>query len=354
MTSVGGAMRTNVMEGSGFYNEHSRQQEEAASAGVAMLRDAAGDIPLLGNGPIVVADYGASQGKNSLRPLRAALDRIRGRPDGGQAAVSVVHTDLPDNDFSSLFETVAHDPESYAGPGVFTFAAGRSFYEELFADAAVSLGWSATAVVWLSQVPCPLPNHLFSFAATGERRQKWARAAAGDWETFLRLRGAELRSGAELVVTTLVSGPGYLDWMALIEAGAKDTLDAGTIDRAEHEAMVIPTYVREPDEFFGTVERAGLPLTLVDSTIELAPDPAFESFKVHQDAHRYSEEAVAAYRAWSEPALMSALDAGRTAHDRAAIANALYEHTRARLEASPTECAWHIGLARIRRNARGD
>jgi hypothetical protein len=51
---------------------------------------------------------------------------------------------------------------------------------------------------------------------------------------------------------------------------------------------------------------------------------------------------------------MGALDANRTADERAAVADDLYEHTRARLEASPTECAWHIGLARIRRDARGD
>jgi SAM dependent carboxyl methyltransferase len=351
---TGGATAQNVMEGSGFYNEHSAQQREAAAAGIAMLRASAGAIPLAGEGPIVVADYGASQGKNSLRPLRAALARIRGRDGAGQVDVTVVHTDLPENDFASLFETVARDPETYAGAGVFTYAAGRSFYEQLFPDDTVSLGWSATAVVWLRKTPCPLPDHLFSYAATGDRRRVWAKAAADDWDTFLRLRSAELRSGGEMVVTTLVAGPGYLDWMALIEAGARDTLDAGALDRSELEAMVIPTYVRTPDEFFGAVEGDALPLTLVDSTIEVARDPAFEAFRDHRDAGRYSHEAVAAYRAWSEPALMSALAAGRTAGERTAIADDLYEHTRARLEASPTECAWRIGLARIRRDARDD
>jgi hypothetical protein len=49
---------------------------------------------------------------------------------------------------------------------------------------------------------------------------------------------------------------------------------------------------------------------------------------------------------------MSALEADRTAHQRVAVADTLYEYTRARLEASPTECAWRIGLVRIRRNPR--
>src|SRR3712207_2671843 len=111
------------MERSGFYNEHSAQQREAATAGIAMLRAAAGEIPVAGEGPIVVADYGASQGKNSLHPLRAALGQIRGRDGAGQVDVTVVHTDLPENDFTSLFETVARDPDTYAGAGVFTYAA---------------------------------------------------------------------------------------------------------------------------------------------------------------------------------------------------------------------------------------
>jgi hypothetical protein len=68
-------------------------------------------------------------------------------------------------------------------------------------------------------------------------------------------------------------------------------------------------------------------------------------------ATRYSDEAVAANWAWSEPALMGALRADRTDDERAAIADALYEHTRARLEAAPTESAGTSDLARIRREA---
>ena len=163
------------MDGAGFYNEHSAQQQQAAAAGVSMLEQAASEVPLPRDGPVVVADFGASEGRNSLRPLGAALDRIRARPEGATPPVWVVHTDLPGNDYSSLFETVARDPHTYARPGVFTFAAGRSFYEPLLPAGSVALGWSATAVVWLSRTPCPLPDSLFSYASTGERRRVWGR-----------------------------------------------------------------------------------------------------------------------------------------------------------------------------------
>ena len=57
------AMGENVMQGSGLYNEHSVQQAEAAEAGVALLRAAAGEIPLPGDGSIVLADYGGLGGE---------------------------------------------------------------------------------------------------------------------------------------------------------------------------------------------------------------------------------------------------------------------------------------------------
>jgi hypothetical protein len=135
-----------------------------------------------------------------------------------------------------------------------------------------------------------------------------------------------------------------------VEAGARDALESGIIRTGELESMVIPTYVREPDEFFSAAGRAGLPLTLADSAVRVAPDPAFEALQDHQDPGRYSRDAIAACRAWSEPVLMAALDADRTAPQRTSIADALYKYTRARLEATPTECAWRVGLARIRRD----
>jgi hypothetical protein len=57
--------------------------------------------------PIAVADYGCSEGRNSLAPLRAASRVLRER-FGPDRAITVTHTDLPANDFSSLV-SVASD-----------------------------------------------------------------------------------------------------------------------------------------------------------------------------------------------------------------------------------------------------
>src|SRR3546814_6374884 len=65
-----------------------------------------------GDRPLVIVDYGCSQGRNSMAPMRAAIEALRVRTGEGRA-VEVVHTDLPSNDFTYLFTTLDDDPGSY-------------------------------------------------------------------------------------------------------------------------------------------------------------------------------------------------------------------------------------------------
>ena len=200
--------------------------------------------------------------------------------------------------------------------------------------------------------------------ADAERRSRsswattWSNPNAGvSWNRYVATRRRSIRVSDHRQVRTehsdgrkhSESGDRYLDWMAVVESAVDDTLADGVIRRDEHDAMVIPTYIREPDELFGAVQRSGLPLDLLESEIATASDPAFDSLQAHGDAARYATEAVDAYRAWSEPSLLAGVDAARPPHERAAIADSIYGHTRARLEAAPVESAWRIGLLRVRR-----
>src|SRR5262245_15789324 len=113
-----------VMEGKGFYNANSSLQ----AAGIAPL------IPLwertlrsidVGSGPIAVAEHASSEGRNSMAPIKIAIRELRAIA-GTDRQVEVVHTDLPSNDFSSLFRTLENDPESYltGTAGVYSSAVG--------------------------------------------------------------------------------------------------------------------------------------------------------------------------------------------------------------------------------------
>lgn len=62
-----------VMEGSGSYNEHAKLPADGAAMALPLLEKAIKDAALdVDDGPVVVADYGSSQGKNSMALLQVA------------------------------------------------------------------------------------------------------------------------------------------------------------------------------------------------------------------------------------------------------------------------------------------
>ena len=93
-----------VMEGGGSYNLHARIPADGGSLALPYLEEATRCCALrAASEPIVVADDGSSQGKNSLAPMRAAVKCLRARV-GAERPVLVVHVDQHANDFNALFE----------------------------------------------------------------------------------------------------------------------------------------------------------------------------------------------------------------------------------------------------------
>src|SRR6516162_3694626 len=91
------------MEGRGAYNRSSCVQATGSSAAVPLFEKAASLVQLpSAAGPVVIADYGSSEGHNSLEPLTAAIAVLR-RRIGPERAIWVVHTDLPGNDLPPCF-----------------------------------------------------------------------------------------------------------------------------------------------------------------------------------------------------------------------------------------------------------
>jgi hypothetical protein len=191
-----------AMEGEGAYNRHARLQAAGTAAALPHWEEAVMRIPL-GNAhrPVVIADYGSSQGKNSCVPLRIAIRALRSRL-GAARSILVHHVDLPANDFNALFEVLEHDPDRYTAddPNVFPCAIGRSFYSNVFPAEQVDLGWSSYSAMWFSRVPSLIPGHFCVTGSSGAVRTEFERQGARDWQTFLALRSLELRFGGRLTV----------------------------------------------------------------------------------------------------------------------------------------------------------
>jgi hypothetical protein len=85
-----------AMEGHGAFNRNSRVQAATVSPAVSTLEQAARMCTLPPESqPIVIADYGCSQGQNSLIPVLAAINVLRERT-GSHRQISVAHSDLPE------------------------------------------------------------------------------------------------------------------------------------------------------------------------------------------------------------------------------------------------------------------
>jgi hypothetical protein len=132
--------------------------------------------------------------------MRRAVEILRSRLSPGRPII-VYHTDLPANDFKSLFDVLENDPDRYSrDPDVFPCAIGRSFYNCILPPWHVHLGWCSYAANWISEIPKVAPDHIFHSRMTGATRDAFERQCAQDWETFLALRSTELRPGGRLVV----------------------------------------------------------------------------------------------------------------------------------------------------------
>jgi hypothetical protein len=243
-----------VMEGKGAYNRHARLPAGGMALALPCLEKAVQDIELdCGDQPVVIADYGSSQGKNSLAPMRVAIENLRPRL-GPNHPILVFHIDQPSNDFNTLFEVLDADPDAYAldEPSVFPCAIGKSFYKNVLPSNSVHLGWCSYAAVWLSRIPARIPDHFIPLRSTGPERAAFQRQAAQDWEAFLSLRAAELRSGGRLVVVLPARNDddvtGFEGLMDHANAVLAEMVGEGAIRADERERMVLGTYPRRKSD----------------------------------------------------------------------------------------------------------
>lgn len=343
------------MEGHGVYRENSQVQAAGLSPAVALFEEAARivDVPALPQ-PIVIADYGSADGRNSLGPIGAAVGALRQRL-GIDREISVVHTDLPENDFASLFALLATDSASYLrdDPAIFASAIGRSFYQQLLPSGSVTLGWSSWSVQWLSRIPCAIPDQLgIAFSNDAAARAAFAAQAARDWETFLTARAQELRSGGRLAIVTMACDEngkfGYDAQMAAMYAALLELVDNGLVSRDESAKMTIPTVGRSLAELLLPFEQndgtfAGLRVERAD--MFAGDDRLWHDYCRDGDARQFGARWAAFSRASVFPTLATALAGGSADPRASAFVEAMEKGLAQRLAGDPQPT--NIPLARM-------
>lgn len=340
-----------VMAGKGAYNRNSAIPAAGGALAIPFLARAAEKIALDDTDrPLVIADYGSSEGRNSLAPMRAAIAILRRRA-GSERPIQVYHTDLPENDFNSLFDVLAAHADRYdrGQANVFPAAIGRSFYESVLPPATVDLGWSSYAAVWLSRIPQQIPNHFVPRFSTGAVREAFDRQAAKDWARFLSLRAAELCPGGRLVVALPSLADDGSTAFAPIFDVANDVLAefvrTGFITSKERLGMTIGTNPRRRADLlapFASGPFHGLAVEHCETVV--APDFVWSDFERDHDAQALARKRAGFFRAVFAPAMAQTLAQGRNEAEREAFAARLEDEVALRLADQPARIDHLVGI----------
>jgi hypothetical protein len=349
--SVGVGPSPAAMEGQGGYNRNSQVQAGGASPTIPMLERAAREASLPAEPqPILIADYGCSEGRNSLAPMRAAITILRDRVGPGRS-IAVEHTDLPGNDFTVLFETLLSSPESYLrnDSAVYASAVGRSFYDQILPAESVTVGWSSWAVQWLSRTPGTIPDHVHvSLTSDAAVRATFFEQSRQDWENFLIARGCELRPGGRLAVVTMaLDDHGEFGYRPLSEAMYQTLVELVNdrfISAHELRAMCIPTVGRSRADFLAPFAGGAFHgLRVEEAEVFYGVDPFWPNYQLHGDAREFGRRWAGFSRASVFPTFARCLDVSRDSAHATEFVDRLETGMAARLAAEPEPMVIPLG-----------
>jgi hypothetical protein len=228
----------------------------------------------------------------------------------------VCHSDLPANDFTTLFDVLEADPNRYSrgDANVFSCAIGRSFYQRVLPPNHVHLGWSAYSALWLSRIPTLLPGHIWVPSCTGPARDTFDYQAAKDWEAFLSLRAGELRPGGRLVVVLPGAADdgrcGLEDLMDHANTVLGEMVDDRSITTSEHERIVLAAWARPRNHLLAPFAVDGRFQNLVVEHCDnsAVADPAWAIYQHDGNREALVNKHAAFFRATFAPSLASALN----------------------------------------------
>ena len=345
------------MKGSGYYSARTIGAKHAIESTLPLLTRAIENLPDL---PVLkLADYGAADGGTSQYMWSELISKIRA--SGDKRPIEIIYTDLASNDFSTLFRTMqgmqgnSADAYQIQHENVFVHGCGTGFHQQLMASDTLALGFSATAMHYVSEKPCQIADHVHMVGANEDERAQFTRQAAADWERILLGRAAELASGGRFICMNFgidedgryLGHTGGITMFDRFNAHWAALRDAGTITAEEYLRATFAQHYRTVEEFTAPFEdensaicAAGLKLLSVNT--RLTPCPFRVAYEVSQEkpaAERMTAAAFAAsliptMRSWSETVFRTALE-GRPEAEIDQIVDQFYAAYEAEIAASP-------------------
>ena len=332
-----------AMKAAGYYSKKTAGAKIAIDATQDLMKDAINKIPE--STFLRFADFGSADGGTSQELWFNLIKLIR--ESGDERPIEMLYTDLASNDFCTLFKSMQGMGENSNLAfqknfnDIFVHGCGTGFHNQLMSNETLSLGFSATAMHYVSAKPCQIMDHLHMVGATDTEREKFKRQALLDWECILRARASELRSGGRFICINFgideqgryLGNTGGHSMFESFRRHWRALLDNGVISEREFISATFPQHYRTVEEFVRPfigkdclANKIGLKLNNCFTKLTKCPYRfEYEKDKEKITSIEFAKAFIPTTRSWSETVFRTALR-GRRISEIDTIVNLFYKN----------------------------
>ena len=331
-----------AMKGAGYYSAKTAGAKTAIDKTLKVIENALKTIP--STKILKFADFGSADGGTSQEMWFNVIKLIRKKGDDRQ--IEILYTDLASNDFSTLFKTMQgmHGNSQFAFQkffsNVYVHGCGTGFHQQLMANNSLTLGFSATAMHYVSERPCLIENHVHMTGATENEKQLFKDQANKDWENILLNRSKEMINGGRFICINFgidekgryLGNTGGHVMFNNFAKNWKHLENQGLITNQEFINATFTQHYRTLEEFKkpfenkdSVVSKSGLVLKSCETMITDCP------YKLHylknkdtMSSEEYARTLIPTMRSWSETVFKSAL-IDRSENEINEIVNKFYD-----------------------------
>ncbi len=337
------------MSGGGLYSLATKGAKDVIDVATPRVLDAIRATGITAS-RFIFADMGCADAGTSLDMIRNVLDEIATLdPD---AQVSVIYADQPANDFNALVSIIhGRTPfESWLGqfPNAYPLVSGSSFYLQCVPDGTLDFVFSATAMHWLSGLPCNVTNHVHMVGATGAEYDALSDQAKRDWQEILLCRSRELKPGGRMVLVNFcrddqgryLGNTGGINMFDTFNEIWIELVNAGRISEQEYQCMTLPQYYHTVEQFSAPLVNTDNPVFLAGLRLEsietrVVPCPFAEQFKKDGDREKFADGLIPTVRSWNQSIFRAGLDKARSEQEKDLIIEEYYSHYHQRVINDP-------------------
>jgi hypothetical protein len=287
-----------------------------------------------------IIDYGIADGGTALDFHSHLLTSLYKR--NPEAMITFIGNDLPGNPHHELALNLEQLKNQF--PELIVLISPVSFYHQAIQNRRIDLGFSATAMHWLSQLPRKMKSHIHANQAAAEDKDAYRQQALDDFKKLMLLRTKELKSGGQLVLVNLAEdeqgrslGKNDVDQTMFdyMKSTAQEMISDGVLPEEFMLNYNFQNYYKTREDFEEVLASPELSsLKLVDHKVQHTACPYRARYNENGNSQEFGEGLMKTIRSWSRHALLTAAQQSGVSPD---IANDFYQRLQDRFTQNPEE-----------------